>query len=670
MERILPSYPLFVKDPYFSIWSNGEVLNEQNTQIWFGETKKIYGLIKIDGDTYCFIGNAEDLLNLGVKKAVQTDLKVTAFTTDYTFTVGKATLNVSFVSPLPLNDLDLLSMPVCYMDYKVSGVKNAQIIMLVNRTICYNNIEQTLDKSVRAGVMNLGDFEAGFMGLCRQMPLSNAGDEIGADWGWYYLAGETAFVIDEDEIKNLISGDTEFNANGQERYLCVINQSLNSKIMIGYDDTVSIDYYGKLCKGYYLENNTIIDALKFIDKNSSKINAQLVEFEKDLINRAKPFGQDYIDILFASLRQSIAGHKLVRDENGEILWLSKECASDGCVATVDVSYPSMPLYLLYNPELVKGMMRPIIKFAGYDVWCYDFAPHDAGTYPLCYGQLYAIQALPNKYHAKYGVDKFFSNATTRFPLYLLPANFETYTHTRQMPVEECANMLIMLLAVYDRDGDIDFFKVNKELYEKWCGYLVKYGLKPENQLCTDDFAGHLANNLNLAIKATVGIGAFAKLLLEIGETEKSTKYRSIAEEYAKEITAFANDKTHLPITWDTGEETFSLKYNFAFDKLLKLNLFSQDLFEKEVDYYIEKTEKYGVPLDNRKMYTKSDWILWASSLTDDLEKTKKLIAPIKKFLAETPSRVPFGDWYETVDGTFHMFKARTVQGGCFILLLK
>lgn len=670
MKRILPSYPLFVKDPYFSIWSNGDVLNDQNTQFWFGATKRIYGLIKLEEKTYCFLGNANDLVAYGVEKAEQLDVKVNAFSTDYQFKVGNATLKISFVSPLPLDDLDLLSLPVCYMEYEIIGATNAEVTVLLNRELCYNDIPETPSKSVRAGVINLIDFEAGFIGLCKQMPLSNGGDEIGADWGYYYLGGESVFVLDDTEIQSLINGELTFKANGEERYLCSINKSLKGMVMVGYDDTVSIDYYGKLCKGYYLENHTILDGLKYVFNNAQKINNHLSIIEKDLIERALPFGQDYVDVLMASLRQSIAGHKLVRDENGDVLWLSKENASDGCIATVDVSYPSMPLFLLYNPELVKGMMRPIIKYAGYDVWCYDFAPHDAGTYPLCYGQLYAIQQLDNKYHAKYGVDKFFCNTTSRFPLYILPANFDTYNFNRQMPVEECANMLIMLLAVYDRDGDIDFFKQNAQLYEKWCTYLVKYGLKPENQLCTDDFAGHLANNLNLAIKATVGIGAFAKLLLEIGETEKSAEYRKIAEEYAKTITEFANGKTHLPITWDTGEETFSLKYNLAFDKILKLDLFPQELLEKEVDYYILKTEKYGVPLDNRKMYTKSDWIIWASSLTDDVEKAKKLIKPINEYLKETPSRIPFGDWYETVDGTFHMFKARTVQGGCFILLLK
>ena len=116
MKRILPSYPLFVKDPYFSIWSNGDVLNDQNTQFWFGATKRIYGLIKLEEKTYCFLGNANDLVAYGVVKAEQLDVKVNAFSTDYQFKVGSSTLKISFVSPLPLDDLDLLSLPVCYME--------------------------------------------------------------------------------------------------------------------------------------------------------------------------------------------------------------------------------------------------------------------------------------------------------------------------------------------------------------------------------------------------------------------------------------------------------------------------------------------------------------------------------------------------------------------------
>ena len=108
----------------------------------------------------------------------------------------------------------------------------------------------------------------------------------------------------------------------------------------------------------------------------------------------------------------------------------------------------------------------------------------------------------------------------------------------------------------------------------------------------------------------------------------------------------------------------------AFDGILGLKLFPQEFKEREVSFYLEKLEKYGVPLDNRKSYTKSDWLCWVASLTEDNKKAQKIIAPIAEFLISSPSRVPFCDWYDTVSGAQCGFQARSVQGGCFILLLK
>ena len=251
----------------------------------------------------------------------------------------------------------------------------------------------------------------------------------------------------------------------------------------------------------------------------------------------------------------------------------------------------------------------------------------------------------------------------------MPENYDLYDLKYQMPVEECANLLIMQYACYSRDRDISFFKENFDLAEKWVEYLVKYGLKPEEQLCTDDFAGHLKNNVNLAIKATVGVACYAELVKAAGKEELFAKYRKIAEDFASEITAFANRFPHMPITWDSDESTFSLKYNFAFDKLLNLKLFPQEIFEKEIDCYLQKANKFGTPLDNRETYTKSDWLCWVASLTDDKSKIEKLLAPIGTFLKESPDRVPFSDWYKTDNGSHISFRARSVQGGCFILLL-
>lgn len=659
-DRKLPAYPLFIKDPNYSLWSTTDNLNESNIKSWFGAEKKIYGFIKTNGETYCFMGNAEDYINCGVKKAEQTSVEVTAFTTDYEFTAGKVKLKLSFVSPLPLNDLQLLSMPVCYIKYSIQGDKNAALSVFVNRRVAYNDIPENGNKSVRGGVMPLDSYEAAFMGLKRQLPLSNAHDLIGADWGWWYLSGETAYILDESDLAAYLSaGLNRFANKGEEKYIGSINNNNNGVVMLGFDEGASIDYFGDYLKGYYLKNNTILNALGYVFENTGAIDEKLKAFDKNIKDKADRYGDEYIRILYASLRQSIGAHKLVCDNDGNVLFLSKECGSNGCIATVDVSYPSAPLYLLYNPELVKGMMRPILKFARMPVWKYDFAPHDVGTYPICAGQVYGLKGDKGHYHGNYNERAF---VNTHSPIYLLPSKFDAYDFKYQMPVEECANMLILFLACCRAENNNKFFEDNQDLCAKWVEYLVKYGLKPEDQLCTDDFAGHLKNNLNLAIKATVGIAAYAELT-------GNGKYRKIAEKYAGEICEFMIRFDHSPLTWDSGEDTFSLKYNFAFDKIFKLGLFPQSLLEKEIDYCLTKSAEYGIPLDSRKGYTKSDWLLWAASLTDNLGKQKRVISPIYKFLIESPDRVPFSDWYETVDGKHHCFIARSVQGGCFILLM-
>lgn len=662
--RILPAYPIFLKDPNFSLWSYNEVLNSGNLHTWWGEEKNLFGFIHTGRQTYCFMGDAAKWYG-GIKNAEQTYIGVTAFSTDYEFKAGDAVLKVRFVSPLPPDDVKLLSMPVCYMEYEIIGGEDAEISLFVNRNVAYNKINP--DKRVSGGKMMLNGFESAFFGLKRQLPLSNSDDAIGADWGYYYLAGESAYILDESDLRNyLAGGGTRFKNAGENRYLGAVNKSAKGAILLGYDDVVSIDYFGEFLKGYYLKYNSIKNALDYVWRERDKINAQLSVFENKLKAKSENFGKEYLNILNASLRQSVAGHKLVEDGEGNLLFLSKECYSNGCIATVDISYPSMPLYLYSNVKLLKGMLLPIFKFAKTEVWKYDFAPHDAGTYPACCGQVYGLLRDKEIIGGNFCEHDF---GDTRFPYYALPQSSEIYDYEFQMPVEESANMIIMLYAAYRTDADLSLYEQNRELVDKWVEYLVKYGLKPDNQLCTDDFAGHLKNNINLAIKATVGIAAYAELCAAAGNEEKRIKYRNTAEKFAAEIIGFGNKFTHLPLAWDLGEQTFSLKYNFAFDKVLSLGLFPQQLLEREVDYYIKNADRFGVRLDTREDYSKSDWLTWVAYLTDDNGKRKKLIKLLDDYLKYSPSRIPFGDWYDVRNGEFYQFRARTVQGGCFILLL-
>ncbi len=408
-------------------------------------------------------------------------------------------------------------------------------------------------------------------------------------------------------------------------------------IVLAYDDQFSIEYFYRKLRPYWRRSGAgAVNLLDAAVKEYQDLSARCRAFDEKLMSDLTAMGGErYARVAALAYRQAFAAHKLAVDIDGTPLLFPKENFSNGCISTVDVIYPAAPIFLLFNIDLMKASVLPVLDYARSSRWRFPFAPHDLGTYPLANGQVYG------------GGEK---------------------TEENQMPVEESGNMLLLMAAIAKVDGNSGFAEKYWDLLTKWATYLKEKGLDPENQLCTDDFAGHLAHNVNLSLKAILALGSYAKLSEMMKKTYEARTYRKIAEEYAAKWEQMARDDDHYRLAFDKPG-TWSQKYNLVWDAILDLRLFPQDIARKEVRYYKKMQNTYGLPLDNRKDYTKVDWTVWSATLAETKDDFEAFLSPVYDFANRSPSRVPLTDWYDTKTAKQMAFQARSVVGGVFVKML-
>ena len=602
------------------------------------------------GGAYIDFGLYENLIDgdATVKKATQTDVDVMATSTYYTFTCGPVDLDVVFTAPMLIDDMDLISTPINYITYRVKSndgqAHDVQFYFATSPQLTVHEMSQpTLsDYVTEEGIR--------FMraGSEAQPILGRAGDRISIDWGYLYIPevnGTTSISADiTAENTFATTGKLAANTTATVRSTARSNMpnlmytrdlgrvtEASSYMMIGYDEVYDMQYMRQNYKAYYArDGKTIFKAFSELRDNYESIMDRCRELDKRIWDDAEAVaGVKYAEQLAGNYRLVMGAHKLFQDNTGKALYFSKENKSNGCVNTVDLTYPESPLYLLYNPELQKGMVLSILDYALSDARKdKNCAAHDLGTYPHANGQVYGDT----------------------------------------MPLEESANIIILCNAISRITGDWTWLNPYKKTISSWAAYCRNEGQNPGNQLCTDDFKGPSEQNTNLSVKAILAVAAYAEIAKHIGNARDYDRYMTYARNMALIWEADARDADHYRMEFHKSG-TWSMKYNMVWDKMWGLQLFPFEVMDREMNFYSTKMKRYGLPLDSRDNMTKSDWMIWTGSMARDKDELLKYTDYHYKYINETPTRLPLSDWSWADSGVSCGFSARSVLGGLWMPVL-
>ena len=536
-----PAIPLVVHDPYFSIWSMSDQLNTKRTEHWTGKPNRLSAYVRVDGKVFRIMGRDGEKRNHPYSVLNQTSVEVLPTRTIYKFSGAGLAVDLTFLTPALPDDLDVLSRPLTYLEWTVEANDGGSHTVSIFTDAAADTVVNTPDEKVWAGRYLLDGSPLLRMGSRAQPVLEKFGDDLRIDWGYLYLAADrpenaVAAVTPHQEALQAFEAtgrlpDTddfsegELMARGDGKTIGfsldfgTVSKASSRYLMIAYDDLYSIEFFQRRERPWWRRNGqSAADLIRSARRDHDVLAGRSRRFDTELMaDMGRIGGERYARLAALAYRQSLGAYKLVADVDGNPMFFPKENFSNGCIATVDVIYPAAPFALLFNPKLLEAQLRPVLEYSQMSRWRWPFAPHDLGTYPLANGQVYGGGEL---------------------------------TEENQMPVEESGNMLILLAALAKVEGNADFAKPYWRELTRWAEYLKEKGLDPENQLSTDDFAGHLAHNANLSIKAILALASYGRLADMTGHAAAAGEYTRLAREFAGKWRTMDREGDHYRLAFD------------------------------------------------------------------------------------------------------------------------
>eukprot|EP00117_Sycon_ciliatum_P012048 scpid40091/ scgid5004/ len=705
-----PAVPLVVTDPYMSMWSRTDDAYEAFPSHWAGAPMPIVMIARVDGKPYMLVGtdtftgmcdgaghggdgtrhadgngasssssNGEERLrsSTSIPNADQTSVLVLPTTTLYVFEAGGVQVNVTFSTPtLPPsadNTYGDISRGTTYITASAQSsdgkIHSVEIYYENTAEITVDDVNSVVEWSRMTG----DDKNIMRVGAHQQNVLGAKGDRRRISWGYFYATPDDggdssamqttmtawykaacAFTHGKALPDDDTSGPRKCNDNwpvlavkwdlGQ----VTADTAVSRHVLVFLDDIFSIDYFGLKLPPYwrYTFNSSPTSMIHQAMMDYESVLGKCKAFDEDVVRESlRVGGMEYAFLTSLTYRQVLGAMKIVYHPVLKEPWaFMMEMSTDGDVSTIDVIFPASSQLLYFSPELLTRTLLPLLAYSNNETnvkYNLNWAPHHLGTWPICD---------------------------------LTPERQE------QMPMEESANMLLMLNAIAQRDTAnfklLDYIKPYFGVLETWANFIFSELPMPPKQLCTDDFEGPEANNTNLAVKGILGLEAMAGLMYYASSSKGAEHYRAMIPTLLSFWMqhALASDQSHYKREYNLDDSSFSLKYNLLYQLIMNVSVFDPVVFQRELTYYVNKqSATYGIPLNDRASFQLTEYQGGLLGLAYNMESIKTvLIHQLYSFADQTPSRDPFGDRYDTVTGKqlgTSSFIARATIGEIFSLLL-
>lgn len=637
------------------------------TQFWTGQELGWSVLVRVEGQTYSLMG-VPDTDDSNIFPAEVRRAEFTATHSLFDLRAGGIAIKLDFFSPVSPSNYLRQSLPFSKTPLKSMRKRILTRFFLgyltVTLTECwgeevqiYSDIDGRWTGSKNQSVHELkqhGDLTFHALSV-KDADAYTEKDDM-ALWGKAVIASRpndlstvSALAGDRNVVRSqfIDSGDLSGQEYtwSQESVAAVAHDvgyvigSAAVNFAVGYEREEAINYLGDAYTGYYRSKYpTTHEALSFFLDDYDEALSESLDFDDELkLFSTAEAGQKYADILDLSTRQAYGGIDLTIPNDSldtdSALAFIKELSSDGNANTIDVIMPAFPVYWTLDPNWIRLLLEPIMKYLNAGRWTLPYAIHDIGSH--------------------------YPNATGHDDQKAEP-----------MPIEESGNLLILALAYAQATGDNRWTDQYLHIFQEYADYLVENSIDIANQLSSNDAAGPLPNETNLAIKAAVGIKAF-------GALSGLDEYLDIGDEHAD---LFFNQglgtdegRTHFVLEYPDLQDTWKIPYNLFPDILLGLETFPISAYKMSSDFFSNVRGEYGVPLDNRQDWAKSDWNMWLAATFDSAARDE-FVNDLWAFMTNGKHTWPFSDRY--VASSVHgnepgvpvLCRARPTVGGHFASL--